>query len=178
MEDRRTVRGRPVCGVSIELVVEDGTDRAVGERADLDGAGGGGLQPGDPERPRQPQDAEAGSEALLGMRPLIEDEIAERHGRRTDEGGIPADTADGPVGVSAMAGRHVVGGGGVLAIAARSHVHGDALALDEDLHGAAGESHLDLATGEAVGNAVEVALDLDVVVDPDPTHAPFGERER
>jgi hypothetical protein len=26
-----------VCGVSIELVVEDGTDRAVGERADLDG---------------------------------------------------------------------------------------------------------------------------------------------
>ena len=54
-------------------------------------------------------------------------------------------------------------------------MHGDPLALDEDLHGAAGEPHLDLAAREAVGNAVEVTLDLDVVVDPDPAHAPFGE---
>ena len=37
MDDRRAVRGPLVCGVSIELVLEDGTDRAVGERADLDG---------------------------------------------------------------------------------------------------------------------------------------------
>ena len=151
MEDWRTVRGRPVCGVSIELVVEDGTDRAVGQRADLDSARGSGFQPCDTERPRQPQDAEAGSEALLGMRPPLQDEFAERRGCRTDEGSVPADTADGPVGVTAMAGRHVVGGGGVLAVAARSHVHGDALALDEDLHGAAGEPYLDLATGEPVG---------------------------
>jgi len=151
MEDRHAVRGLLACGVSIELVVEDGTDRAVGQRADLDGARSGGLQPCDTERPRQTQDAEAGSEALLGMRPPLQDEFAERRGCRTDEGGVPADTTDGPVGVTAMAGRHVVGGGGVLAVAARSHVHGDALALDEDLHGAAGEPYLDLATGEPVG---------------------------
>jgi len=44
MEDRRTVRGPLVCGVPVELVVEDGTDRAVGERADLDGARGGGFR--------------------------------------------------------------------------------------------------------------------------------------
>jgi len=69
----------------------------------------------------------------------------------------------------------VVGGGRVLAVAARSHVHGDPLALDEDLHGAAGEPHLDLAAREAIGNAVEVALDIDVVVDTDTAHAPFGE---
>jgi len=56
---------------------------------------GGGLQPCDTERPCQAQDAEAGSEALLGVRPSL------------------------------------------LAIAARSHVHGDALALDEDLYGPA-----------------------------------------
>jgi hypothetical protein len=31
-----------------------------------------------------------------------------------------------------MTGGHVVGGGRVLAVAARSHVHGDPLALDED----------------------------------------------
>jgi hypothetical protein len=53
MDDRRTVRGTLVCGVSIELVVEDGADRAVGEHADLDGARGGGFQTCDPERPRQ-----------------------------------------------------------------------------------------------------------------------------
>ena len=172
---KRTVRGTLVCGVSIELGVEDGTDRAVGERADLDGAGGGGFQTGDAERPRQPQDAEAGSEAPLGVGPLLQDEVAERGGCRTDAGGVPVDEADGPVGVTAMAGRHVVGGGGVLAVAARSHVHGDPLALDEDLHGAAGEAHPDLAAREAVGNAVELARDFDVVVDADAAHAPFGE---
>src|SRR5436309_12434006 len=150
MEDRRAVRSTLVCGVSIELVVEDGTERAVGERTDLDGARGGGLQTRDAERPRQPQDAEAGSESLVRMRPLLQDEIAERSGCWADERGVPPDAADGPVGVTAMAGRHVIGGGGVLAIAARAHVHGDALALDEDLHAAAGEPHLDLAAREAV----------------------------
>jgi hypothetical protein len=66
MEDRRAVRGTLLRGVSIEFVVEDGTERSVGERADLDGARGGGFQPYDTERPRQPQDAEAGSESLFG----------------------------------------------------------------------------------------------------------------
>jgi hypothetical protein len=46
---------------------------------------------------------------------------------------------------------------------------------DENLHCAAGEAHLDLAAREAVGNAVEVVLDIDVVIDADPAHAPFGE---
>src|SRR5205823_1173915 len=132
----------------------------------------------DAERPRQTQDAEAGSEALCRMRPLLHDEIAERGGCWPDEGGVPADTADGPVGVTAMAGWHVVGGSGVLAVATRSHVHGNALALDEDLHGAAGEPHLDLAAREAVGNAVEMPLDIDMVIDADTAHAPFGEHIR
>src|SRR5437773_12582750 len=142
MEDRRAVRSTLVRGVSIEFVVEDGTDRSVGERTDLDGTRGGGFQPYDTERPRQPQDAEAGSEALLGVRPVLQDKIAERDGCRPDEGGVPADTADSPVGVTAMTGRHMVGSGRVLAIAARSHVDSDPLALDEDLHGAAGEPPL------------------------------------
>jgi hypothetical protein len=52
----------------IELVVEDGTDRSVGKRADLDGARGGCFEPRGAECTRQPQDAEAGSEALFGVR--------------------------------------------------------------------------------------------------------------
>jgi hypothetical protein len=35
-----------------------------------------------------------------------------------------------------------------LPVAARAHVHGDQLAFEEDLHGAAGEPHLDLAARE------------------------------
>jgi hypothetical protein len=49
-----------------------------------------------------------------------------------------------------------VGGGRVLAVAARPQVHGDPLALDEGLHGAGGEPHLHLATREAVGNFVGI----------------------
>src|SRR5438445_2956540 len=153
MEDRRAVRSTLVRGVSIEFVVEDGADRSIGERANLDSARCGGFQTCDAERPHQAQDAEAGSESLLGVGPLLQDQLTERRGCRADQGGVPADAADGPVGVTAMAGWHVVGGGRVLAVAARSHVHGDPLALGEDLHGAAGEPHLDLAAGEAVGNA-------------------------
>jgi len=69
----------------------------------------------------------------------------------------------------------VIGRGRVLAVGASTHVRGDSLALDEVLHRAGGEPHLDLAPREAVGDAVEAALDLDVVLDPDPAHAPFGE---
>src|SRR6266581_6400211 len=131
MEDRRAVRSTLVCGVSIELVVEDGTERAVGERADLDGARGGGFQTCDAERPRQTQDAKTGSESLFGVGPVLQDELAECCGCWPDEGGVPADTADGPVGVTAMTGRHVIGDRGVLAVAARPQVHGDPLAPGE-----------------------------------------------
>ena len=66
----------------------------------------------------------------------------------------------------------------VLAVATRSHVHGDPLALGEDLHHSAGETDLDLGTREAEGNAVEMALDFDVVINADTAHAPFGEDVR
>ena len=86
MEDRHAVRGALVLGVTIELVVEDGTDRSVGERADLDGACGGGFETIDAERFGEAQNAEAGSESLLGVRPPLQDAIAQRGGRRADAG--------------------------------------------------------------------------------------------
>jgi hypothetical protein len=52
VKDRRAVRGALVCGLPIELVVEDGANRAVSERADLDGARGSGFEPADAERTR------------------------------------------------------------------------------------------------------------------------------
>jgi hypothetical protein len=50
MKDRRAVCGLRGCGVSNELVVEDGADRAVGERADHDRATGGRFRAGDTAR--------------------------------------------------------------------------------------------------------------------------------
>jgi hypothetical protein len=67
-----------------------------------------------------------------------------------------------------MARRHVIGDRGVPVIAAGAQVRGDPLALEKDLDGARRQPHLDLTAGEAVGHAVEVRLDLDVVIDADP----------
>src|SRR3974390_3028509 len=54
MEDRRTVR-RLLCGLPIKLMVEDGTERSVGERADLDGARSRGFPTADANPPPQTQ---------------------------------------------------------------------------------------------------------------------------
>src|SRR5215469_11381243 len=170
MNDRRAVRGPRGCSASIELVVEDGANRAVSERADLDGARGGSLQTCDTECPGQAENAEAGSEALLGMRSALQDKIAQCRCCRPDQCGISPNPADRPVGVPAVTGRHVIGDGGMLAVAASSHVRGDPFALDEDLYGAAGEPHLDFAAREAIRHAVEVVLNLNVVIDTDTTH--------
>ena len=50
----------------------------------------------------------------------------------------------------------------------------DPLALQKDLNGARCQPHLDLAPGKVVGDAVEMALELDMVIDADPANAPFG----
>jgi hypothetical protein len=68
----------------------------------------------------QPQDAEAGLETLLRVRPLLENEIAEHCGSRAYEDGVPADAADRPIGITAVAGWHVVGD--VVCLPCRSSV--------------------------------------------------------
>src|SRR5260370_14477554 len=74
-----------------------------------------------------------------------------------------------------MAGGHVLLHGGVLAIAAGAQMRGDALALGEDLDRPAGETDLDGIAREAIGHAVIMPVDVDVIVDADPAGAPLGE---
>jgi hypothetical protein len=50
--------------------------RTVGQGADLDCPRGGGFQAIGAEWPRQPDDAEAGAEALFGMWTALEDQLA------------------------------------------------------------------------------------------------------
>ena len=95
VEDGRSVRGTLVRGTPIKLIVEDGVDRTIGARADLDGTLGGGFNAFSTIRTHEPNNAEAGTKALLGMRPLFEDQLAERHCRRADEARIGPDTIDG-----------------------------------------------------------------------------------
>src|SRR5205085_1660024 len=88
---------------------------------------------------------------------------------------IVADARDGPAGIAAMAGRHVLGDGGVLVIAAHAAMGGDAFALEEDLHRADSEAHLHFAACEAVRDAVIVVAYFDVIIDADAADAPFGQ---
>src|SRR5215210_1430714 len=85
-----------------------------------------------------------------------------------------ANALDGPVGIAPVARRHVIGDGGVAVIAAGAQMRRDPLALEKDLDGARRQPHLDLTAGEAVRDAVEMRLDLDVVIDADAPQAPFG----
>ena len=67
----------------------------------------------------------------------------------------------------------MLGKRGVLVIAAHALMRGDAFALVEDLDGAGGEPRFDFATRKAVGDAVVVRRELDVIVDADAADAPF-----
>src|SRR5712691_12062365 len=53
-------------------------------------------------------------------------------------------------------------------------MRGDPLAFEKDFDGTRRQPLLDFAAGEAVGHAVKVRLDLDVVIDADPAQPPFG----
>jgi len=78
VEDCHAVGGAGGRGLAIQIVVEDRLERAVGACADLESAGRGGLDPLPAERLDEPDDAEARPEALLGMRPMLQDELGLR----------------------------------------------------------------------------------------------------
>src|SRR5206468_6813384 len=88
----RRGRGR---GESVEAVLEDRVDVAVGARVDRDGAGAGRLEPRGAVALGQPQDAEARAIALLGMRPICEDRLHQGGGLRAYGAG-PVDESRGP----------------------------------------------------------------------------------
>ena len=71
-------------GRAVEAVGEDGGDALVGERTDREGAGRDRFGACRFEIAEQPQDAEAGSEALLGMRAVGQDGRDQAFGVRAD----------------------------------------------------------------------------------------------
>ena len=103
MADRSGVRGAPGRRPPIELVVEDGFDGAVGPGADLDGPLCGRLDARRAVGAGEPHDAEAGAIPLLGMRPGLEDLLAQRRGRLADLAGVLPDALDRPAGIAPVA---------------------------------------------------------------------------
>ena len=104
----------------------------------------------------------------------FQDLLAKRRSRRADLAGVFADVLDRPAGVAPVTGRHVLGNGRVLPVPACAQMNGDALALMENLDSAGGQPRLDLGAGEAVGDRIIVGVDVDVIVDADPAHAPLA----
>src|SRR5580700_6528724 len=70
---------RPVRGCfgppAIEVVLQDGVDRGVGARADVQCPFAGGFEPLVAMALGQPQNADASAEPLLGMRLLTQDDL-------------------------------------------------------------------------------------------------------
>src|ERR1700730_1680845 len=91
-----------------------------GARADLERAGAGGLKPLSPVALGQPQDADAGAEALLGVGLLGEDELDECRRVTPDLTSLPLQAPRRPVRVALVARRHVLAHRRVLAVRERS----------------------------------------------------------
>ncbi|MDK1389796.1 hypothetical protein QN224_31115 [Sinorhizobium sp. 8-89] len=95
-------------GMSGGLVGDDERgNRLAGQAADLDGPRRNGLGALAADVAIEAQDAEAGSEALLGMWPAGENGDDQLFGLRTDGRGPAPEALRRPLGVSAVGDRHV-----------------------------------------------------------------------
>jgi hypothetical protein len=72
---------------------------------------------------------------------------------------------------------HVLGDGGGFPGAIAPEMGGDSSAFEEDLDGGPGEPHLHLLMNELIGNAVVMAIHLDMVIDIDLGAFPFSKDE-
>ena len=151
----------------IEPMFEDGVDMPVGARADGDGAGAGGLQPGGPVALDEAEDAETGAVALLGVRAVGEDGLDEGGGLRAEGAGPVDEAGGGPLQVALMGFGHVGGLGGVPAPHVVADMGGHALAAMEQLDRGEGQAGVDVLVDEGVGDRVVMPVQLDVVVDVD-----------
>ena len=99
-----------------EKAVNDAKARYDQLAADLQRAVTGGFEPLVAEVLGVPQNADAGAEALLRVRPLTQDDLDERRGLGADLPGLPLDALRCPVGVTPVTRRHVLAHRRVLSV--------------------------------------------------------------
>ena len=90
--------GRPRRRPTVEAVLEDRIDAAVGASVELEAAPARGFEPAGAVLSREAQDAQASPEPLLRMRPALEDDRRQLGCVRTDGGGVTPDAIDRPPG--------------------------------------------------------------------------------
>ena len=103
----------------------------------------------------------------------FQDPLAQRRRRRSDPLRVGADALDRPAGVTAVAGRYVLGERCVLAIAAAAWMSDDPFAPEQDPDGPRRQPRLDRGAQETMRDAVVVEGDLDMIVDADAALLPF-----
>ena len=127
------------------------------------------IGPVDAAEAHQP---EARAVALFGMRTALQNAGGEAARRRA---GLfrPGDQARRrPFGVRPMRARPVGELRGKPASAGEARMHGDAVPLEEDFDGQLGQPGLDARVDQLIRHAVEVVVDLDVVIDVHATRLP------
>ena len=127
-----------------------------------------------PIAPDEPENADAGAEALLGMRPRAQDHIGQDGGVVADRGGLAADAFMCPVAIAPMRTGHVLGDGRRPVRPGAAPMTGDALAAMENLDRGGGDPRLDLLADQLLRHAVVVLGDLDMIVEADAAALPLG----
>ena len=108
------------------------------------------------------------------MRPRAQDDVDQSVGVGPDLGGVAANALMGPITIAPMGARHMLGDGGRTMRQGAAQMRRHTLAAQENLDGLQGDPCLDLLTHEAVGNAVVMFGDLDMIIEIDPTALPLG----
>lgn len=151
----------------MQVVLQDRLDRAVGQRTDLGGAFAGGLDGLMPMRADKPDNAEAGAETLFRVGLGMQDLLHQRSGVRANSCGTAADLAWRDAGMATMAGGHVLGHGGVPAVARAPDMGRNTFAVVINLDGAGGEARPERLLEKLMRDRVVMLLDLDMVVEAD-----------
>ena len=149
MSDWRSFRRLLIRVGAIEPMLQDRFDRAVGGGADVIAAAAGGLDACRAVTAGEPQDAQTGAEALLGMRLGLHDGRHQRDGGGADLGRFPHHPGWRPLGVAPVRARHVVGDCRVPTTHMRTDMARHTSALVQDLDRAVGDARLELLADEA-----------------------------
>jgi hypothetical protein len=151
----------------VETALENGFDGTIGEASDPKGAITGCFETLLGVAIRQADDSEAGPVPLLGVGFALDDPPSKLAGARPGLLRPGDDARGGPLQILLMGLRPMSRLRGVAALFVAAQMDGDPAPGVEDLDGTLGDSHVDLLAEELVRDAVEVAEDLDVVVDVD-----------
>ena len=121
----------------------------------------------------EPQDAQARAEALLGVRTIREDRLAQVARRRADLVCPRQDARRRPLGVRAVRARHVLGLRREAPLHVRPAVRRHTRSAVQDLHDVGADARLDLLVHEPIRHRVQVPFDGHVVVDVHPRLEPL-----